>query len=330
MRVYLAVELILKAGMAAYNEGAKRIADGGLVAFPTETVYGLGADAGNGEAVARIFAAKERPTFNPLIVHVTSRAEAVRLADMSPTAERLAEAFWPGALTLVLPRKADAGLSDLVTAGLGTVAIRVPAHAVAHEFLDAVERPIAAPSANRSGRVSPTTAAHVAADLDGRVDLIIDGGPTTLGLESTIVAVEGETVRLLRPGGATVEDIERVLGYPMEKGEASDERPTSPGQLRSHYAPRLPVRLNAGAVSASEALLAFGRPLDGAAATLNLSEDENLTEAAANLFAMLRQLDDKRFSAIAVMPVPANGLGLAINDRLHRAAAPRPEDDADD
>jgi L-threonylcarbamoyladenylate synthase len=330
MRVYLAVELILKAGMAAYNEGATRIADGELVAFPTETVYGLGADAGNGEAVAKIFAAKERPRFNPLIVHVLSKSAAAKLADLSPTAERLAEAFWPGDLTLVLPKKTGAKLADLVTAGLDTVAIRVPAHAVAREFLNVVDRPIAAPSANRSGRVSPTTAAHVAADLDGRVGLIIDGGPAPLGLESTIVAVDGERVSLLRPGGATVEDIERVLGYPMEKGAGSDERPTSPGQLRSHYAPRLPVRLNAGAVSASEALLAFGRPLDGAAATLNLSEDENLTEAAANLFAMLRQLDDKRFSAIAVMPVPANGLGLAINDRLHRAAAPRPEDGADD
>lgn len=316
--------------MTAYKEGAKRIAEGGLVAFPTETVYGLGADAGNGEAVARIFEAKARPHFNPLIVHVDSQSQAARLAEMSPVAERLADAFWPGALTLVLPRKKKAHLADLVTAGLDTVALRVPAHPVAREFLSAVERPIAAPSANRSGRVSPTTAAHVAADLDGAVDLIIDGGPCTLGVESTIVAVEGDTVRLLRPGGATVEDIERVLEFPMEKSGDSPHRPTAPGQLRSHYAPKRPMRLNAKSVKGTEALLAFGRPLGGAAAMLNLSEEENLTEAAANLFAMMRSLDDKRFSAIAVMPVPANGLGLAINDRLQRAAAPRagngPED----
>jgi len=324
----VAVDLILKADMAAYEKGAKRIAAGGLVAFPTETVYGLGADAGNGEAVARIFEAKARPRFNPLIVHVTSKRAAARLAELSPTAERLADAFWPGSLTLVLPRKPEAELSDLVTAGLDTVAIRVPAHGIAREFLNTVERPIAAPSANRSGRVSPTTAAHVEADLDGAVDLIIDGGPCPLGVESTIVAVEGETVRLLRPGGATVEDIERVLGYPMEKDAPAEDRPTAPGQLRSHYAPRLPVRLNARSVKGTEALLAFGKPLEGAAATLNLSEEENLTEAAANLFSMMRQLDDKRFSAIAVMAVPANGLGLAINDRLQRAAAPRSEEGA--
>lgn len=319
----MAEDLIQKADTKAYQRGAKLIAAGALVAFPTETVYGLGADATNEEAVGAIFKAKGRPTFNPLIVHVASLSAAKKLADFSPQAERLAEAFWPGPLTLVLPARADSPVSDLATAGLDTVAIRVPAHPIAHEFLDESGRPIAAPSANRSGHVSPTTAQHVADDLGSDVALIIDGGPSEVGLESTIVAVKGKRVQLLRPGGATIEDIERVTGGPVEIVSTDSSQPTSPGQLESHYAPHIPVRLNAHSVESGEALLAFGKPLEGAAATLNLSESENLVEAAANLFAMMRRLDDKRFKDIAVMPVPVEGLGRAINDRLQRAAAPR-------
>ena len=324
MACFLADDLIQKADPEVYKRGARLIAAGALVAFPTETVYGLGADATDSEAVAAIFAAKGRPSFNPLIVHVASLAAAKKLADFSPEATRLAEAFWPGALTLVLPRSKNCPVSELATAGLPTIAIRVPAHPVAHEFLDAVHTPIAAPSANRSGHVSPTTAQHVEEDLGAAVSLIIDGGACPLGLESTIVSVKGKHVQLLRPGGATVEDIERVTGGEVDIVSTDSSRPTAPGQLESHYAPHIPVRLNATSVDGGEALLAFGKPLEGAAATLNLSESENLVEAASNLFAMLRSLDDRRFKDIAVMPVPGVGLGRAINDRLKRAAAPRP------
>jgi L-threonylcarbamoyladenylate synthase len=320
---------ILKANSSGtYARAAAVIEQGGLVAFPTETVYGLGADATNAQAVARIYEAKGRPKFNPLIVHVATKADAEALAEFSPTARRLASAFWPGALTLVLPRRRGCPISDMATAGLDTVALRVPSEDVAHAFLKAAGTPIAAPSANLSGHVSPTDARHVMEDLGERIDAIIDGGATALGVESTILSVTGEAVRLLRPGGATKEDIEAVLGRPVETGPEKAEVPQSPGQLPSHYAPHVPVRLNATSVSPDEALLAFGRPLDGAAAMLNLSEEGDLGEAAAHLYAMLRALDDRRFAAIAVMPVPMTGLGLAINDRLKRAAAPRPTETA--
>jgi len=321
---------ILKANSSGtYARAAAIIEQGGLVAFPTETVYGLGADATNAQAVARIYEAKGRPKFNPLIVHVATKADAEALAEFSPVAKRLASAFWPGALTLVLPRRKDCPISDMATAGLDTVALRVPSEDVAHAFLKAAATPIAAPSANLSGHVSPTDARHVMEDLGERIDAIIDGGATALGVESTILSVTGEEeVRLLRPGGATREDIEAVLGHPIGTGPEKAAMPQSPGQLPSHYAPHIPVRLDATSVSSDEALLAFGRPLDGAAAMLNLSEAGDLNEAATHLYAMLRALDDRRFTAIAVMPVPMTGLGLAINDRLKRAAAPRPKEEA--
>ena len=297
---------------------------GELVAFPTETVYGLGADAGQDEAVARIFEAKGRPRFNPLIVHTLGTDWAARVAELNPLAERLAEAFWPGPFTMVLPRRADAPLSLLVSAGLDSVAIRVPAHPVARELLRRSGRFVAAPSANPSGGVSPTTAAHVAEGLAGKVSLVIDGGACRVGLESTVVDATGDRPVLLRPGGVTREMIEKAAG-PVEEKKGNGKI-TSPGQLESHYAPALPLRLEATAVEADEALLAFGEAEPrGAARTLNLSAGGNLTEAAANLFAMLRALDDPGYSAIAVVPIPERELGVAINDRLRRAAAPRPK-----
>lgn len=299
---------------------------GGLVAFPTETVYGLGADATQAHAVAAIFATKGRPRFNPLIVHALDIATVERFAIMTPMAKTLARAFWPGPLTLVLQRRTDSGLSDLVSAGMDTVAIRVPGHPVATALLAAAQVPVAAPSANRSGRVSPTCAAHVAADLGDDVDLILDGGPATVGLESTIVDCSGAAVRLLRPGAIATNLIEQVIGTPVERVEGSAEAPISPGQLESHYAPAARVRLNAMRPDKGEALLAFGSDVpehDGP--VVNLSEQGDLTEAAARLFASLRELDQPGISAIAVMSIPDTGLGEAINDRLARAAAPRPK-----
>jgi L-threonylcarbamoyladenylate synthase len=287
---------------------------GRLVAFPTETVYGLGADATNGEAVAAIFAAKGRPRINPLIVHVPGLAEASLHGIFSDAARRLAETFWPGPLTLVVPRQPGSPLSLLVSAGLDTVALRAPAHAAARALLEAAGRPIAAPSANVSGRISPTTAAHVAEGLGDKVAMILDGGQTPLGLESTVIGFASERPVLLRPGATAREDIEAVVG-PLA---APDGKIRSPGQLQSHYAPRAAVRLNALNVGAEELLLGFG----AVEAALNLSPRGDLKEAAANLFAMLRALD-KRGKAIAVSPIPATGLGEAINDRLRRAAAPR-------
>ena len=307
------------------EEAVALLRAGQLVAFPTETVYGLGADAGDDRTVAKIFEAKGRPRFNPLIVHTLGVDWAVRLAELSPLAERLAEAFWPGPFTLVLPRRSNAPLSLLVSAGLDTVAIRVPAHPVARELLRRSARFVAAPSANRSGAVSPTTAAHVAESLAGRVSLVLDGGACKVGLESTVVDATGEQPVLLRPGGITREMIEKAAGPLAEKKSNGESRITSPGQLESHYAPALPLRLNATSVGAEEALLAFGPDAPaGAAKTLNLSQGGNLVEAAANLFAMLRALDDPAYSGIAVVPVPERELGAAINDRLRRAAAPRP------
>jgi L-threonylcarbamoyladenylate synthase len=296
------------------------------VAFPTETVYGLGADATSGPAVARLYDAKGRPAFNPLIAHVADVADAERLARFDADAARLAKAFWPGPLTLVLPKAAGCPVAELATAGLDTIAVRVPAHEVAQDILAAFGKPVVAPSANRSGHVSPTCAEHVAADLAGRIDLIVDGGATPVGVESTIVACLGEPV-LLRPGGLPRAAIERSLGRSLaDPAPARDtDGPIAPGMLATHYAPRTRLRLNALRVAAGEALLAFGPlPAEGAeraACVLNLSARGDLVEAAANLFAHLRALDAAGAGAIAAMPVPRQGLGEAINDRLERAAA---------
>jgi L-threonylcarbamoyladenylate synthase len=294
---------------------------GQLIAFPTETVYGLGGDATNERAVAAIFAAKGRPRFNPLILHVPGLKEAEAVAVFDDRARRAAARFWPGPLTLVLPRRADSGIALLASAGLDTVAIRVPHHPVAQALLRATGRPIAAPSANRSGRVSPTEAAHVAAELGDRVALIIDGGRTQVGIESTVLDLSGETPGLLRSGGVTVEQLTEFLGPIAEPGA---DLPRSPGMLPSHYAPSLPLRLEAVGFRPDEALLAFGPDAPpGFAEVLWLSRSGDLAEAAANLFAMLRRLDRPPFTGIAVMPIPERGLGRAINDRLRRAAAPR-------
>jgi L-threonylcarbamoyladenylate synthase len=318
---------ILPAREAALGAAARVLADGGLVAFPTETVYGLGADATNPAAIARLYQAKGRPSFNPLIAHVGDFAAARQIAAFDAAATVLAEAFWPGPLTLVLPKSRDCPVAELATAGLETIAIRIPAHPVAREILHAFGRPVAAPSANLSGHVSPTTAAHVQSDLAGRIDLIIDDGPVAIGVESTIVGCF-ETPMLLRPGGLPREDIERVLGralaQPPAEAESDFAQPLAPGMLASHYAPRTRVRLDAKLVAPGEVLLAFGPAMppgtDNAAAVMNLSPRSDLAEAAANLFGYLRALDAKAAQMIAVMSVPDDGLGEAINDRLRRAA----------
>jgi L-threonylcarbamoyladenylate synthase len=306
------------------EEAARLIREGELVAFPTETVYGLGGDATNERAVAKIFEAKGRPQFNPLISHVLDAGEARRLVQWSDVADKLAARFWPGPLTLVLPRARNSPISLLATAGLDTAAIRAPAHPMAQALIRAAGRPIAAPSANRSGAVSPTRAEHVAESLGDRVKLILDGGPCEVGLESTVLDLTTATPTLLRPGGATREAIEAVIGpvalsHAVPSGNAAHK---SPGQLASHYAPARPVRLNATSVTADEGLLAFGpQPPTGANQVLNLSVNGDLIEAAANLFAHLRALDQPANARIAVTPIPQTGLGLAINDRLRRAAA---------
>jgi L-threonylcarbamoyladenylate synthase len=324
-------EAIVPGAAAAVERAARTLAAGGLVAFPTETVYGLGADATDGAAVARLYEAKDRPSFNPLIAHVADAAAARALARFDSGAQRLAAAFWPGPLTLVLPKRADCPVAELATAGLDTIAVRVPSHPIARAILMAFGRPVVAPSANRSGHVSPTTAQHVLADLRGRIELILDGGPTPMGLESTIIACLDRPV-LLRPGALPRTDIERLVALAEPPRSATpaphvDDLPIAPGALASHYAPRAPLRLNARHVEAHEALLAFGpTAVDGAAravAVLNLSPGGDLIEAAANLFSHLRALDASGAAAIAVMPVPRAGLGEAINDRLERAAAPR-------
>ncbi len=326
------VTRVSRADRAAVADAAHVLAAGGLVAFPTETVYGLGADATHGQAIARLYEVKGRPRFNPLIAHVHHLTAAEALAQFNADATRLAEAFWPGPLTLVLPKAPASPVADLATAGLDTIAVRVPAHEVAQRILVAFGKPVVAPSANRSGHVSPTTAAHVLADLRNRIDLIVNAGATPVGVESTIVACIGEPV-LLRPGGLPRGLIERALGRPLGDRNAGDatsskgDRPLAPGMLGSHYAPRTPLRLNARRAEPGEALLAFG-PIEARAAAhakivLNLSAGEDLVEAAANLFAHLRALDAAGARAIAVMPVPQEGLGEAVNDRLARAAAPR-------
>jgi L-threonylcarbamoyladenylate synthase len=318
----------MPAGEAAVAKAAGCLAAGGLVAFPTETVYGLGADATNPAAIARLYQAKGRPAFNPLIAHVDCLEAARAIGELGPDAIALAWAFWPGPLTLVVPRAPHCSVAELATAGLDTVALRVPAHPVAMALLQAFGKPVVAPSANLSGHVSPTTASHVASDLKGRIDLIIDGGPVEVGVESTIVGCF-EQPMLLRPGGVPRADIERVLGRklaePPAETKATTAQPLAPGMLVSHYAPRTRVRLNAFRVEPGEALLAFGPTTvtgaNAATAVMNLSARGDLAEAAAHLFGYLRALDARAATAIAVMPIPAHGLGEAINDRLRRAAA---------
>jgi len=307
------------------GEAAAILASGGLVAFPTETVYGLGADARNDKAVARIFAAKNRPQFNPLIVHVKDIEAAARYAEFDDRAKALAARYWPGPLTLVLPRRADSGLSLLVSAGLDTVALRVPAHPAAQALLAAFDGPIAAPSANTSGAVSPTRAEHVAQSLGDEPDLIIDDGPCAIGLESTVVDASGEALCVLRHGAVTLEELRAEFAPVSDASAAADAAGAvkSPGMLARHYATSLPLRLEALSAAPDEALLAFGEPVPpGAAKTENLSPAGDLTEAAANLFAMLRALDSPEYKAIAIVPIPDQGLGRAINDRLRRAATP--------
>jgi L-threonylcarbamoyladenylate synthase len=320
---------ILTAGEAAVAAAARSLAEGGLVAFPTETVYGLGADATNPAAIARLYQAKGRPSFNPLIAHVRDLSAGMRIGRVDATAIALAEAFWPGPLTLVLPKTDDCPVADLATAGLDTVAIRVPAHPVARAILRAFGGPVVAPSANLSGHVSPTTAAHVRSDLAGRIDLVLDGGAVAVGVESTIVGCF-DAPMLLRPGGVPRDQIERVLGRALVQPQDTDSdtsQPLAPGMLASHYAPRTPLRLNAERVETGEALLAFGPGavpgVNAATAVMNLSAHGDLAEAAANLFGYLRALDARGARAIAVMPVPHHGLGEAINDRLRRAAMGR-------
>jgi L-threonylcarbamoyladenylate synthase len=302
-------------------EGGTLLREGRLVAFPTETVYGLGANALDGDAVAAIFAAKERPRFNPLIVHVRDREEAGNLVHFTPLASALADAFWPGGLTLVLRRREPCPLALLVSGGLPTAALRAPAHPIARALVEAAGVPIAAPSANRAGRISPTSAADAADELHGRVDLILDGGPCPLGIESTVIGFDQDRPMLLRPGAVPRADVERIVGRLQDPQNGAIQ---APGMMASHYAPRARLRLNARTVEMGEALLAFGPDLPkGARIIGNLSESGNLREAAANLFSMLRRLDKSGVETIAVMPIPTGGLGEAINDRLARAAAPR-------
>jgi L-threonylcarbamoyladenylate synthase len=321
---------ILAANEAAVAAAARCLRNGGLVAFPTETVYGLGADATNAAAIARLYQAKGRPAFNPLIAHVGDLQAGQRIARFDAQAILLAQVFWPGPLTLVLPKAPGCAVADLATAGLDTIAVRVPAHPIAREILRAFGGPVVAPSANLSGHVSPTTAVHVLSDLAGRIDLIVDGGAVEVGVESSIVGCF-EAPMLLRPGGVPRGEIERVLGrpllQPLDDVDTDSGQPLAPGMLASHYAPRTPVRLNADRLEAGEALLAFGRHAisgtEAASGVMNLSARGDLNEAAANLFGYLRALDARGARAIAVMPVPHHGLGEAINDRLRRAAMGR-------
>lgn len=301
------------------DTGVKRAAallrTGQLVAFPTETVYGLGADACNNSAVARIFAAKNRPATNPLIVHVADLHAAREIADFDACATRLAEAFWPGPLTLLVALRHNAGLSPAITAGLNTVALRVPEHPLARHLLREFGGPIAAPSANPSGRLSPTSAAHVLAGLGGRIAAVLDGGACEVGVESTIIGFDPSPT-LLRPGGLPAEIIETCLGQPLSS-QSAQPRPSAPGQLAVHYAPRAALRLNATSRDTGEVLLGFG----ATECDINLSASGDLVEAAANLFHHLRTLDDSKPGKIAVSPIPDHGLGRAINDRLRRAAS---------
>lgn len=319
------VPRVLRFDGEAVGPATDALRRGGLVAVPTETVYGLAADATHGEGVAGIYAAKGRPSFNPLIAHVSDIAMAERYVTFDPLSRKLAETFWPGPLTLVLPLREDSGIHPLVTAGLSTLAVRMPRGDVG-KIIGALGHPIAAPSANTSGKISATTAEAVRDDLGDRVDLILDGGPCSVGVESTIVKIDGDKAYLLRPGGIAAEEIEAVIGRKLIR---LDQRAAieAPGMLASHYAPDAAVRLNTTEVKLGEALLAFGpvraKGVENAVAVLNLSERGDLREAAANLFSYMKQLDASGARTIAVEPIPETGLGEAINDRLRRAAAPR-------
>ncbi len=313
---------IVAATKESIDRAAEALAKGEIVAFPTETVYGLGANALNAAAVAKVFAAKDRPRFNPLIVHVLGEEEAETCAVVNDTARRLMRAFWPGPLSLVLLRKSGCAIADLVSAGLDTIALRAPSNRIARALLEAAKLPIAAPSANRSGRVSPTTAAHVETELGPLPAMILDGGRCTLGLESTVLGVDGDEVSLLRLGALPRQEIETVLGRKLAARE-SGSQVTSPGQLATHYAPVTPLRLDAGKPRRGEAFLAFGPNAPSfAGPVINLSRRGDLVEAAANFFAALRTLDEAGVESIAVMPIPDHGLGEAINDRLKRARIP--------
>lgn len=306
------------ASRQSIDRAAQLLRDGGLVVMPTETVYGLAGDATNARAVAAIYAAKGRPQFNPLISHLPSHERARRHGVFPPAADKLAQAFWPGALTMVLARRDDSPIAELACAGLATVALRVPAHPIAHALLGAVDRPLAAPSANRSGRLSPTQASHAVEELGDAVAIVLDGGPCTMGVESTVIALDAAGATLLRPGAIPRAAIEDVVG-PL-RAPSTGSAPASPGMLESHYAPRARLRLNASRAEPEERYLAFG---PGSGGDLNLSPSGDLVEAAANLFAFLRALDATEANTIAVAPIPESGLGEAINDRLSRAAVRR-------
>lgn len=324
---------VVTANHESIQEAATLLKDGRLVSFPTETVYGLGANALDGVAVARVFEAKGRPKINPLIVHVPDIAAAGLLVDMNEMAQTVAHHFWPGPLTMILPRRKSCPVSELCSAGLPTLAVRVPAHPVAQKLLKEAAVPLAAPSANRSGTLSPTSPAHVASSLGESVDMILADGACPVGLESTVVDLSGAAPVILRPGSVTVSDLEKVLDCPVAADDGTSDTPKSPGQLLRHYAPSVQLRLNAIDLEPGEALLAFGSDKfigikgGGAAKDLpetarrNLSEEADLNEAAANLFRMLHELDRPEYRAIAVMAIPDQGLGLAINDRLRKAAA---------
>lgn len=324
---------ILTANERAVVQAARFLKEGKLVAMPTETVYGLGADATNGQAVARIFEAKGRPQFNPLIIHVADMKAAEKIVEMDDRARAVAQAFWPGPLTMILPRRKDCPVSELCSAGLPTLAVRVPAHKTAQAFLKEAGVPVAAPSANVSGSISPTAPAHVAESLGDKVDMILAAGPCAIGLESTVLDLSGPEPVVLRPGAVTAEEISDVLGCAVPYDRGNHDKPKSPGQLLKHYAPSIPLRMNAVDVEEGEALLAFGSIRfmgvkgGGAAKDLpdhairNLSDTGDLHEAAANLFRMLRELDVPENKRIAVMNIPDRGVGLAINDRLQRAEA---------
>lgn len=308
--------------LTSATQAASLLRAGGLVAFGTETVYGLGADATNAHAVARVYEAKGRPHFNPLICHFASLEAAFEEVEPSPLAAHVAEQFWPGPLTLVLPRRATCRIAQLAGVGLPTLAVRVPAHPLALTMLHEAGVPVAAPSANRSGRISPTCAAHVLADLDGRIDAVLESGRCLVGLESTVLDLSGEQPLLLRPGGVTRDRLETLTG-PLRHATTPGTAPQAPGMLSSHYAPSVPVRLNVLTPHAHEAFLAFGPYPANASVTFQLSATQDLAEAASRLFEGLHWLDTQQCAAIAVAPIPVLGLGVAINDRLTRAAAPR-------
>jgi L-threonylcarbamoyladenylate synthase len=317
---------VIAAAAEGIDAAVMALAAGDIVGIPTETVYGLAADATNGLAVARIYAAKGRPSFNPLISHVANLEEAERYGVFNEAARKLAHAFWPGPLTLVVPYRQNSGVSDLARAGLPTIALRVPAHPVALALLQRFGRPLAAPSANVSGRISPTTAADVAHDLGDAVAIVLDGGPCEVGVESTVVRCTGDNILQLRPGGVTRESLESIVGRKVDTN-SSDQELQSPGMLASHYAPFAPLRMNVLEPRAGDAILAFGtanlRHYSYRTPLLNLSPQGDLLQAAARLFSALRELDAHNPAAIAVFPIPNHGLGEAINDRLVRASAPR-------